>query len=231
MKILALGAHPDDLEIYCFGSLLAWQAMGAEITVAVATDGAAGGVIPDGSLSEIRQAESTKALSPISKNPHFLGFSDGELLPNHELIDAVRLLIAKEAPDLVVTHAPNDYHADHRALSTSVSHAAGFTTAVLYMDTPSGTGFHPTHYIETTKFASAKLAAIRCHVSQNPERYVAVTDRQSAFRADQCNALPGVHAEAFRFEPRFPFADIRAYLPPAPPIRSIRARISESKPI
>lgn len=230
MKLLALGAHPDDLEIYCFGALLAWQAMGVEITLAVATDGAAGGISPDGALSEIRQAESTQALSPISTSPHFMGFSDGELLPDRDLIEALRRLIALETPDLIVTHAPNDYHADHRALSVSVSHAAGFSTAVLYMDTPSGTGFQPTHYIETTEFAAAKATAIRCHVSQNPERYIAATDRQSAFRADQCNALSGARAEAFRFEPRFPFADIRAYLPPAPPIRPIRARISKSNP-
>jgi LmbE family N-acetylglucosaminyl deacetylase len=36
MKILAVGAHPDDVEIFVFGSLLAWNAMGAEVTVAVA---------------------------------------------------------------------------------------------------------------------------------------------------------------------------------------------------
>ena len=43
MRILAVGAHPDDLEIYAWGSLSAWAAMGAELVLAIATDGAAGG--------------------------------------------------------------------------------------------------------------------------------------------------------------------------------------------
>jgi LmbE family N-acetylglucosaminyl deacetylase len=41
--VLAIGAHPDDLEIFCFGSLLAWRAAGADVIPAVATGGARGG--------------------------------------------------------------------------------------------------------------------------------------------------------------------------------------------
>mgnify|MGYP006147533913 CR=1 FL=1 len=50
MKILAIGAHPDDLEIFCFGTLMAWRAMGADLALAIATDGAAGGDLPPDDL-------------------------------------------------------------------------------------------------------------------------------------------------------------------------------------
>lgn len=51
-----------------------------------------------------------------------------------------------------------------------------------------------------------------------------MANRQAAFRAGECNGPPSARAEAFRFEPRFPFADIRALLPPAPPVRPIGNR-------
>ncbi|MDA0924823.1 MAG: PIG-L family deacetylase, partial [Proteobacteria bacterium] len=58
----------------------------------------------------------------------------------------------------------------------------------------------------------------------DPERFVIAADRQAAFRAGQANAPQHSRAEAFRFEPRFPFADIRALLPAAPPLRPVGHR-------
>jgi LmbE family N-acetylglucosaminyl deacetylase len=127
-------------------------------------------------------------------------------------------------PDLVVTHAANDYHADHRALSAAVSQAVNFAAPVLWMDTLNGTGFLPTHYVDVTAQFPAKCAAIRCHESQDPERFVLSATRQAAFRAGECNGGPQARAEAFRFEPRFPFADIRALIPKAPAVCPIVAR-------
>ncbi|RUZ57581.1 PIG-L family deacetylase, partial [Mesorhizobium sp. M7A.F.Ca.US.007.01.1.1] len=66
-----------------------------------------------------------------------------------------------------------------------------------------------------------KAEAIRMHQSQDPDRFVDIARTQNAFRAGQCNGAQGSSAEAFRFEPSFPFADIRALLPPAPAIRKV----------
>ncbi|HMO72511.1 MAG TPA: aminotransferase class I/II-fold pyridoxal phosphate-dependent enzyme, partial [Paracoccaceae bacterium] len=134
------------------------------------------------------------------------------------------VLIADATPDLVLTHAPNDYHADHRALSAAVSQAAGFAVPVLHMDTMNGTGFAPTHWVDVTDHWPAKEAAILVHETQAPARFVAMANRQAAYRAGECNALPEGRAEAFRFDARFPFADIRGLLPPAPPLRPVGLR-------
>lgn len=223
MRILAIGAHPDDLEIFAFGTLSAWAAMGAELTLAIATDGAKGGTQPADELKRLRAQETTVALASFCA-PVFLDFPDGALRADAALENRLRDLIRHAAPDLVVTHAPNDYHADHRALSAAALQAAGFSVPVLFMDTMNGTGFVPTHWVDVTAHWPAKTAAILAHTSQNPDRFVAMATRQAAFRAGECNGAPEARAEAFRFEPRFPFADIRAVLPPAPPLRPVGAR-------
>jgi len=220
-RILALGAHPDDIEIYMFGTLSAASAQGAELVLAVATDGGRGGSGDARALVKARAAEARAAAAALGVKPHLLGFPDGELIADNTLASALRMLIAETRPDLVITHAPNDYHGDHRALSEAVRLAANFAAPVLFADTWSGTGFVPTHYVDISAHFAAKAEAIRKHVSQEPERFVTAAQTLNAFRASQCNAPTGAYAEAFRFEPVFPFADIRDLLPPAPPMRPV----------
>lgn len=229
MKVLALGAHPDDVEIFAFGSLMAWRAMGAQVASAVATDGAAGGAGDPEALRHTRRAEATSAAKLLRADPHFLDQPDGGLVAGGSLIGLLRSLVCDVGPDIVVTHAPNDYHADHRALSAAVSQAVNFGAPVLWMDTLNGTGFVPTHYVDVSEHFPAKCAAIRCHASQDPERFVHSATRQADFRAGECNGGLDARAEAFRFEPRFPFADIRALLPPAPAVCPVVSRARDPK--
>jgi N-acetylglucosamine malate deacetylase 1 len=224
MRILAIGAHPDDLEIYAWGSLSAWAARGADLVLAIATDGAGGGVGPPAELVLRREEEARAAARMLAVEPRFLGFPDGGLSEAAGLVRALTLLVQEARADLLVTHAPNDYHADHRALSSAAGQAAGFSVPVLHMDTMGGTGFAPSHWVDVTPYWPAKCSAIRCHASQDPERFVTAMTRQAAFRAGEANAPGDARAEAFRFEPRHPFADVRDLLPPAPPVRPISSR-------
>lgn len=228
MRILALGAHPDDIEIFMFGALAAWQAMGAELAFAIATDGAKGGRLPPDELRRTRRAEAKAAATHLGVMPRFLDFPDGGLVADAALIEALRTLIAETDPDLVVTHAPNDYHGDHRALSDAVRIAVSFRAPVLWADTLRGAGFVPTHYVDITTHATLKATAIREHVSQEPDRFVDWAQQLAAFRAGEANGLPGSAAEAYRFEPQFPFVDVRELLPPAPAVRPVHDR---SKPM
>jgi LmbE family N-acetylglucosaminyl deacetylase len=224
MKLLAIGAHPDDIEIYMFGTLAAARAMGNEVALAIATDGAAGGKQDPAQLRKIRRQEATAAAAHLGVTPSFLDFPDGRLADDAALIDALRALIWDADPDLVVTHAPNDYHGDHRALSEAVRIAANFAAPVAYADTMMGVGFVPTHYVDITVHFAAKTAAILAHASQEPERFVDMARQHNGFRAGQANAPAESFAEAFRFEPVYPFVDIRALLPPAPTVRPVTNR-------
>jgi N-acetylglucosamine malate deacetylase 1 len=224
MKILALGAHPDDIEIFMFGALAAWKAMGADLAFAIATDGSKGGKVSAEELRRVRVAEATAGAAHLGVTPRFLGFSDGELVPDATAIAALKALIAELEPDLVVTHAPNDYHGDHRALSDAVRLAASFQVPVLWADTLQGVGALPTHYVDITAHVALKREAIMAHTSQQPERFVAMAETLNTFRAAQANMRAGGRAEAYHFEPTFPFADIRPLLPPAPIVRPIGDR-------
>jgi LmbE family N-acetylglucosaminyl deacetylase len=221
VRILALGAHPDDIEIFMFGTMAAYAAQGAELTFAIATDGAKGGKSDPGALARARREEATHAASLLGAAPRFLDFPDGTLVADATLIATLKALIGEIGPDLAITHAPNDYHGNHRALSDGVRIAASFAVPVLHADTMGGTGFSPTNYVDISEHADIKAKAIRMHQSQDPERFVDGARTQNLFRSGQCNGAQGSLAEAFRFEPMFPFADIRALLPPAPAIRPV----------
>ncbi|QPC89295.1 PIG-L deacetylase family protein [Mesorhizobium sp. INR15] len=221
MKILALGAHPDDIEIFMFGTMAAYAAQGAELIFAIATDGAKGGHGDPGALARVRRGEATAAAGLLGATPRFLDFPDGALVADAALVATLKALIKETRPDLAITHAPNDYHGDHRALSDGVRIAASFAVPVLHADTMGGTGFSPTHYVDISAHSEIKAKAIRAHQSQDPEHFVDGARTQNLFRAGQCNGAAGALAEAFRFEPTFPFADIRALLPPAPAIRPV----------
>ena len=207
-----------------FGALAAWKAMGATLAFAIATDGSKGGTLDPAELTRLRKSEATTAAALLGTVPSFLGFTDGELVVEASLVSALKRLIADTEPNLIVTHAPNDYHADHRALSDAVRIASNFQAPVLWADTMQGVGFVPTHYVETTPYIGVKVEAIRTHVSQRPERFVERTKQLAAYRASQANAPEAIYAEAYRFEPSFPFVDIRELLPPAPKVRPVGDR-------
>ncbi|WP_196259651.1 PIG-L deacetylase family protein [Pelagibacterium limicola] len=227
MTILALGAHPDDIEIFMFGTLAAFRRMGHELVFAVATDGSMGGTGNREELARVRAREAASAAALLDADLRLLGFTDGELVPDAALVGAVRSLIAAVEPDLILTHDPGDYHGDHRALSAAADLAASFRVPVIYADTLNGTGFAPTHYVDITGHMSLKEESILCHISQDPGRFIDMMRAHNRFRSAQCYR-PNGFAEALRFVQRSPFADIRDLLPPAPPVTTVRDRAKQS---
>ena len=223
MNVLAIGAHPDDIDILMGGTIAAFQAQGDEVVLAIATDGAKGGTIDPAELVKIRQKEAAAAAAVFGLTPVMLGFPDGGLRADAPVIDRIADFIRTERPQLVITHAPNDYHGDHRALSDAVRIATNMVAPVMWMETIMGVGFVPTHYIDTTPYIDLKRAAICAHQSQDPERFVEMAELGGRYRSAQCNARQG-YAEVFRFEPVFPFADPRNLLPPAPGVMPVRDR-------
>ena len=218
MKVLAIGAHPDDIEIFMYGILSVYKKQGKEIFLIVATDGSLGGSEESKILIDKRKEESLRGLSKIGK-PVFLGFRDGSLRNISKAYDILKSHISNIKPDLIITHAPEDYHQDHRALSKFVSDAANFICPVIYSDTLMGVNFLPNFYVDISEYFKFKVNAIMCHQTQNPKKFVEGVEILNRFRAAQCNAPSNFYAEAFRYDMRFPFADIRILLPNPPPYK------------
>lgn len=217
MKILAIGAHPDDIEIFMFGFLCCCKEMGHDISIIVATDGSLGGTNNDSRLVADRKKETQDGLHKLGK-PLFLNLPDGSLGNKLAHTNIIKNNIQNIKPDLLLTHYYKDYHSDHINLSKIVKTVAGHYTPVLYCDTMMGINFLPNYYIDVSKYMNDKIKSISFHKSQKPERFVNLAKLMNAYRSAQCNAPKGSYAEAYLFEPSFPFSDIRNILPETPKI-------------
>ena len=218
MKVLAIGAHPDDIEIFMYGILSCFKKNGNEIFLTVATDGSQGGKNVNNNLSGIRALETKKALKNLcilkllNLRDGNLGYLSNDLIKIKKNIDEIE-------PDLIITHYEKDYHSDHINLSKLVKQVASHYIPIIYCDTMMGINFNPCYYIDITEFYKEKIIAIRKHESQSPERFVNLIKLMNSFRAAQCNAPLGTYAEAYYYEKSFPFSDIRNLLPPSLKIR------------
>ena len=132
MKILVIGAHPDDCDLHAGGSAILWKQRGDSVRFVSVTDGGAGHYRLDpGTLVERRRREAHAAASVIGIEYECVGIPDGQLLPTLENRLQIIRLIRRYGPDLVVTHRANDYHPDHRYTSTLVQDSAFMVTAPL----------------------------------------------------------------------------------------------------
>ncbi len=128
-RILVLGAHPDDAEFHAGGLLARHAAMGSIVSMVSVTDGRSGHhEIPPADLVPIRREEARQAGRVIGAEYETWDFPDGSLDPSLDVREAIIAKIRKFRPDLVLTHRPNDYHPDHRAVGQAVQDASYMVT-------------------------------------------------------------------------------------------------------
>ena len=125
VRVLVLGAHPDDAEFFAGGLLAAHQRVGSTLRLVSVTNGQSGHQsVPSPELILRRRAEAAKAGSSIGAEYVTWDFPDGSLQPSLELRLAIIREIRTFCPDLVLTHRPFDYHPDHRAVGQAVQDAS-----------------------------------------------------------------------------------------------------------
>lgn len=162
MRVLALGAHPDDLEIGAAGLLQRLSACGHEIQALIL------------SLEhEERYSEAQRGMETLGvpvQQLLFAGYPDGHVLADRSSIDATRRLIgALGSIDLVVTHSDADSHPDHVAanrLARAAVRGSNFLWFSVYLsvELPS---FRPVVYLElSARELATKDAALACHATQ-----------------------------------------------------------------
>ena len=215
MKILAIGAHPDDIEIFMYGILALYKKEKHELYLGVATDGSLGGKGPKKQLIEKRKKESQNGLIELGI-PHHFNFPDGFLGNDILHTEKIKNYIFSINPNIIITHYEKDYHSDHRMLSKIIQQIAGHYIPVMFCDTMMGISFLPTNYINITEVFEMKKKAILCHKSQSPKRFINLVEMMNGFRSAQCNSPLGTFAECYYFNRSFPFSDISYLLPKSP---------------
>ncbi len=190
-RVLAVGAHPDDVEILCSGTLFALRGLGYEIHVASMTLGDCGSI--EHSLEEtsnIRYGEAQKACEVLGATYHHAGFSDLCIFNDDNSNRRITALLRKLNPWIVITHSPQDYISDHEMTSLLVRNAcfyasipnyetrdltsAAHTSAIpyLYYAQPIenidlfGKKITPQFYVDVSGLIEQKIEMLSCHASQ-----------------------------------------------------------------
>jgi LmbE family N-acetylglucosaminyl deacetylase len=138
LRILVIGAHPDDADIKVGGTAAKWCTLGHEVRLVSLTDGRAGHHEQHGqALADRRRAEARAAAAVIGATYEVFDQPDGELDDRLEYRHRVIRLIRSFRPDLVITHRTIDYHPDHRFAGQLVQDAAYLVTVpAICSDTP-----------------------------------------------------------------------------------------------
>jgi LmbE family N-acetylglucosaminyl deacetylase len=175
LNILCIGAHPDDPESGCGGTLAKFSAAGHSVTIIYLTKGEAG--IPGkshGEAAAIRSNEAIAACSVLKAKPLFAGQIDGDTIINNEWVKKMQDLVALEKPDIVFTHWPIDSHKDHQIaalLTIQTWMRASDKFDLYFFEVCAGeqtVGFRPTDYVDITNSQELKKKAVYCHLSQDP---------------------------------------------------------------
>jgi LmbE family N-acetylglucosaminyl deacetylase len=129
LRLLAIGAHPDDCEIKAGGLATIYRQSGHQVCFVSMTDGRSGHQTIHGEqLASLRRKEAQASSQILGLEYRVLQHADGYLQPTLEARFEIIRLIREYQPDLVVTHRPNDYHPDHRCTSQIVGDAAYMLT-------------------------------------------------------------------------------------------------------
>lgn len=169
-RILAIGAHPDDLEIAAGATLAKMRDAGFKITGLVMTRGEKGG---DGDTRPLEAREGAKFLGMDSVQ--VLDFTDTILSADIvNITHAIEETIAKVQPEIIFTHSIHDLHQDHQTVYEATMRAARSTrTTILCYESPSVTqDFHPTYFIDVDKYVEVKIQALREHWNQRKKPYM-----------------------------------------------------------
>lgn len=167
LAVLAVGAHPDDVEIGVGGTLAAHHAAGDQLVILTLSGGSVGGE------ASIRQAEAQRAADTVGAELVHLDFEDTFLDPAEGVITAVEKVVAQVQPDLIYTHTPHDRHQDHRAVNESVQIAARQVAGLWCYQSPSSTvAFQPNRFVDITGFVDKKLEMLAAYASQGHRDYM-----------------------------------------------------------
>lgn len=192
-RILAIGAHPDDIEIACGGTLARLRSEGHIVHGLVLTRGGRGGN-PLVRQNEARNGAWILGLHELTLHD----LSDTRLADERGFVrQRIEEKIQEFQPDLIFTHSANDQHEDHRVIHEATVQAGRRVNTILCYESPSVTpDFKPNLFIEIGKYLDIKIESIREHLDQARKPYMdeAYIRAQARVRGEQAKTQ---YAEGF----------------------------------
>lgn len=159
--VLAIGAHPDDVEIGVGGILAAHRAAGDEIHILTLSRGGRGGHVAD------RQNEAFEAALMLGARLHLEDLSDTEISAGEPTLGLIEKVVTAVRPSIVYVHSKNDMHQDHRAVHEATLLATrGVRSVSCYQSASATVDFRPNRFVNIDDFLEAKVALVQAHRSQ-----------------------------------------------------------------
>lgn len=161
VNILAIGAHPDDIEFGCGGTLIKYARKGHRLFLLVMTKGGLGA---ESGKREAEQMDSKKILN--AEEVFWGGYEDSQLMVDTELIGKIENVIREVKPDFIFCNFPDDTHQDHRHLAQAIMSATRYIRNVLFYEGPTTQNFKPHVFVDIADTLDKKLQALKAHRSQ-----------------------------------------------------------------
>lgn len=161
MNVLAIGAHPDDIEYGCGGMLAKYARKGHAVYLFVASDGGLGGE------PTVRRQEQKDSADVLGVREVFWGdYADTEVPLSRDLIGRIETVIRQIEPRMIFVNSPDDTHQDHRHLAQCAMSATRYVPNFLFFEVPSTVNFVPNCYTDIADVLDIKLASLEAHRSQ-----------------------------------------------------------------
>lgn len=165
--VLAVGAHPDDVEIGCGGILKAHRQAGDQVVILTLSRGKKGGA------AEVRAEEAARAARALDASLVLADLEDTRISEGPDTIAVISQAIARHAPSVVYTHSPHDVHQDHRNTFHATMVAARSVPSLFCYQSPSSTiDFHPTYFVDISSQLQHKLDILALYRTQAERRYL-----------------------------------------------------------
>lgn len=194
MRILAFGAHPDDVEVGMSGTIAEYARKGHEVLIVIAA-------IP--TERELRPNEAKNAAEILGAKLTILDIEPNNLVFNRELVHRFDEIIKEYSPHVVYTHWNHDSHQDHVAVANTVITSTRANNCSLYMYEPTIPGgivpysFRAQSFVDISEVIDMKMNSIMAHKSQlkaNGEWWQYGIKGRAMYRGYQINVN---YAEAF----------------------------------
>lgn len=196
MNILAIGAHPDDIEYGAGGTIAKLVKANHKITFLILSSGEASG------NPEVRKKEAINGAKILGVNNVIFGdLKDSHIKHEKETIDIIEDAIRKVKPDRIYTLYTEDGHQDHRNTSLSTISAGRNVSSIFFYENPTvfSNQFNPNVFVDISDTVNEKIKALNAHASQNIKPYMDVSaiEGLAKFRGFQTR-MKIKYAEAFQ---------------------------------